>query len=308
MAQKSFHWIFLFIIFLLVTLAGAGCRSQSKINQQPEIVWQAKKQTAAADTLRYQIFSTISGEFPGRAEERLWKLKVVLKGDVNSRASDKADGTLEIKAELKDDSGESFFHLQARQAAGEAYARLLEAPENPLLPLSKIREQWYKFNREDLVDFSRLLFAGTGQKINTRANPVESLAIKEFDFFKFKENLGKENLGDREVYHYLVTFNSRVLADFVSNFWGKGDKINFLGREDGRTEEQKRLIGQVWIGQEDKYIYRLKIEQVPLSNPFSGEDLLLKVDIYFSDFNKRIKTKPPEQSRPLDMFFDDLWS
>ncbi|MFH1671609.1 MAG: hypothetical protein ABH889_02450 [Candidatus Portnoybacteria bacterium] len=66
------------------------------------------------------------------------------------------------------------------------------------------------------------------------------------------------------------------------------------------------ITAEVWIGKQDNLLYRIKSEKEIDLNQFGEEgNLVLTLDINFSEFNKPTKVDPPEDSKTIEELFPE---
>lgn len=171
------------------------------------------------------------------------------------------------------------------------------------------------------------------------------------NIFEAKEELSDEKINGQMNYHYSLVLNERETKRLVSDIILKvaefvSDSVSISGstsseyfreeyimyfpmmaaemnmgiqKEIGNFFEQMEGVNiEVWIGQRDSYLHRIKFErEMDLVDYFeeelsenSNEKILeaersVLVDINFSEFNKPIEIKPPENPMDLEKIIRD---
>ena len=222
--------------------------------------------------------------------------------------------------------------------------------------INSFKGNWYKLDLEELerLQLEELNAASPGSVSNTSMtnsmmtydlNKIMALYNK-YELLKFQEDLGDVKLGDIDVYHYKVKLDGIALANFYVEVMKEMMSEIDLGDEDGTFSEEFSKtfeeIGEnikkydyvinkitdnvnieVWIGKDDKLIYRTKIDgefdkefiemiedEMIDKESFSDDgfdhetteddfEIAFYVDIKMSDFNQPVEITEPEEAENL---------
>jgi len=200
--------------------------------------------------------------------------------------------------------------------------------------LGELSNQWIKINEESLKN---LLGEELYQKISEKKAAAEKQQedlVKEFKkiienkkFYLVKEELPDEKIDNKKVYHYKVVLNNEEIENVIyelGNAVGKNLGMD-LSSEGFSKENINKLIekigeisGSVWIGKGDNFLYRIFVEKtLKLSDLEENkkttknnkqEEILIKLDINFSEFNKPMKIEAPDQFKKIEELLPFLGS
>jgi len=228
------------------------------------------------------------------------------------------------------------YAFELKQIGESSYLKLKEIPAflTQMMNLGELSNQWIKINEESLKN---LLGEELYQKISEKKAAAEKQQedlVKEFKkiienkkFYLVKEELPDEKIDNKKVYHYKVVLNNEEIENVIyelGNAVGKNLGMD-LSSEGFSKENINKLIekigeisGSVWIGKGDNFLYRIFVEKtLKLSDLEENkkttknnkqEEILIKLDINFSEFNKPMKIEAPDQFKKIEELLPFLGS
>jgi len=180
--------------------------------------------------------------------------------------------------------------------------------------------KWIRIDMEAAKDMAEILSMWTGKEITINEElyqekwqefilEMSKLLIKK-DFYDVKEELPDEEIDNQLFYHYLITLNQSGVEELTSEmtimtleyfpvecYWTR-DEYFILDVEKSIREKVDEYFKafrdidlEVWIGQKDNYLHRIKFEKDELEN---GDAELILMDINFSQFNQSQKIEAPK--------------
>lgn len=157
--------------------------------------------------------------------------------------------------------------------------------------LEKIKDQWIKLGKNSFKDLFGELSIQSEMKVVKKIIANEKL-------FHLREILPDEKINGKEAYHYLFHLDEREFKKLIPGI----SKISPL--EPKEFEEFEEVLAEIWIGKEDKLIYKAKIDsQKQEPEPSFGKRMVMKIEIYLSEFNMPLEIKPPQQFE----LFEDIF-
>lgn len=211
--------------------------------------------------------------------------------------------------------------------------------ESILQVLDTVKDQWIKIDPESMKDFSEDFGGEYQSSLSKEAqeelkNKLVDL-FKDSKFYEVKEELPDEKMEGEMTYHYILTLNKEGIKELVPKMIKLA--VESYKESNGEIEIQEEEMNQaleeefpksvdeffeatgpidfeVWIGQDDMYLYRAKIEkEIDLGNfkeSFSGsigesvpvEDIgkvFTSMDIKLSKFNQPVQVEAPEEFKTL---------
>jgi len=205
--------------------------------------------------------------------------------------------------------------------------------------VSSLKEKWYKL---DLEEYLYQPYTPSGDVTNVDMPTYDINKIMElynkYELLKFEKDLGDVKLGDIDAYHYKVKLDGIALANFYMDVMeemvaeiNSEDKIFYENFEELKEDIKKfdyvinditdNINVEVWIGKEDKFIYKTKIngefdkefmemigdkiikrgdnteEKVNRDMENMGDSKMsFNMDISMRDFNKPVEIIEPEET------------
>lgn len=238
-----------------------------------------KETSARFEELKTFHFDVYSEKIVNQPQQETVKRSMMVNGDLDY--TNKEEIKWEGGTKLETDFEEGQFSLGWEKIIiGEnSWFKLTILPSSRFselftFDLEKIKDQWIKLEKESFGD----LFG----KLSPQAEKeVIQKMISNEKFFHFKKLLPDEEINGKQTYHYLFFLDEEELKKLLPEI---SELLPFEVKE---LEEFKGVKVEVWIGQEDKLLYKAKLE--------SEVGILAgKIEIYLSEFNKSLKIEPPQ--------------
>ncbi len=233
-----------------------------------------------------------------------------------------------------------------------SYWKLATVPDIPLpisgfegldfsIILDVVKNQWIKFDEESLKNLSEML----GQEYQPQLSEEEQKELTEKivnllkgkKFYEVKEELPDVKIRDKMTYHYLLTLDEEGIKELIPDIIKTTMEYYFVGGVELPSEEEikevieKELPGkideffekvgeitfEVWVGQKDKYLYKVEFEkEIDLSEflkreaypaiPVSPGKVLISGEINFSKFNQPVEVEAPAEFKTLEEIFQSI--
>ncbi len=158
--------------------------------------------------------------------------------------------------------------------------------------------KWIKIDQESLDSLSDSEISKTHPILSMPEEEWEKLTeeiIKLFTerkYYEIKAELEDEEIDGEMYYHYLISLNEEEIQrmanrlDFVSEYFA--DYQSNTLEDEIKIGDLKDLDFEVWIDQDDYYLYQIKYEEND-----GSRSLVTKIN--FSDFNQEQNINPPEE-------------
>lgn len=271
--------------------------------------------------------------------EEVIRTLLVFKNDIDK--SDSKDIKLEGDFLIDFLFNKNYFSLagENKVIASDSYFKITTPPapdfsekiiETLGIDFNQIKDQWIKFDEESFLkavsgnDADQEVI---NQQIKDRRE-AKVAAIKKieelFGNYTIKRSLPDEEIEGVKFNGYLILLNKEEVKEalpellgFTGQFLGPEGILNLgiledlLPRMDEFFEISEGFPVEIWIGQKDNYIYKIKLDQeidlARFTKPLkSGEtpDVVpgkvhLRIETNFSDFNKPVKIEEPKETRDL---------
>lgn len=231
-----------------------------------------------------------------RTEAKIFDGEVRIKQDVTDSQNPKF--ALNFKAALETEEIQLSLGGEYKTIGGDSYLKLTTLPVLPLLDLyfqtmginiSEIKNQWVKLN-----PYAKIFGVGGIREME---------AIKQLifgrKFYLIEEELEDEIIGENRAYHYIISLNREEIKNVILELELLPTQLRSLLSEEGLFGDEKtgEWLGDIWIGKEDKYLYKFKGK---------NEILNIRININFSDFNQPLEISPPEEFESLEEIFRDF--
>lgn len=195
------------------------------------------------------------------------------------------------------------------------------------------KKQWIKIDSKEIEEWVEEY---TSQEIDTSiaTEQQEELVNEMREFFKgkkfyqVKSELDDEMLESQMMYHYMVSLNNEEIKEMIPELfdiiwkYSEGSyseedlaTINQVRAEipealDKLFEKVGEINAEVWIGQEDNFLYRLKFDkEFDLKDLEAGEGTIsLSVNADLSEYNKEMIIEAPKNYKTLQEIFEGLMS
>jgi len=301
------------IIFLLLIIGG-GVFAYFKYFKSPEMIIQKalfnySKITSLEYTGKIDI-KIDKGELSGMEEifsdEREVGALISFSGKSEINDINNLKGQFSFNIETNALTKDKFaFGLEAILLENFFYLKFSELPELVIIDLSKLKNQWIKFDTKTLDDE----FGGGNLEKKTEKDQdltpekIEKLqiAFQQSKVIEITDKLPNEKIEGMNTYHYGFRFNKEGLQDFLI----KGNQIiqdKPLDEEEiselkEDVEKVEMSEGEIWIGKKDLLIYRFTLaSKINKENDydFSGSTDL---SISFKNFNQPVQIEAPQQTK-----------
>jgi len=220
------------------------------------------------------------------------------KGWVDRTEPDKA--RLKQAVGLTVGSGEAAdeFVGEYRKVGDTDYLKLQQAPDSfGGLSLVHLKDRWLRLDLGRIRRSIDLPLFGGGQDIGEAEKAYLIEQFRLTPFLQFERRLKDETIGDKRTHHYKI--RSEVL--FIKDFYLTLETLR-LGRD--LTREERLAIdtffanvtsepGEIWIGHNDYYLYRLRLRFRYDDGSRSG---IFALTAAFSDFNRPLAIGPPRET------------
>mgnify|MGYP006290596621 CR=1 FL=1 len=158
--------------------------------------------------------------------------------------------------------------------------------------------KWIKIDQESLDSLSDSEISKTHPILSMSGEEWEKLTeeimklFTERKYYEIEAELEDEEIDGEMYYHYLISLNEEEIQrmadrlDFVSDYFA--DYQNNTLEDEIKIGDLKDLDFEVWIDQDDYYLYQIKYEEND-----GSRSLVTKIN--FSDFNQEQNINPPEE-------------
>ncbi len=170
-------------------------------------------------------------------------------------------------------------------------------------------DDWYRLpNQEDF----RAMFgaevvsdAKDEDLTEEQREKIEELS-KNAQLLTLVEDKGKEKVNGVSTYHYIATVDQDALGKLI-------DETNEISNSEITTEEKQALFEllsdlriNLWIGQNDSYIYKVVIDEFTITDPAGegDENVTLSMEFNLSDHGDTVTVQPPAFAKSVfELFF-----
>ena len=175
------------------------------------------------------------------------------------------------------------------------------------LDISKMENQWIEVDVGEMSDLSE-------EKITESKKILEEIAelFRGKEFLKIKEKFSDDKIGNKKVYHFLVSLNVEVIegllpdlldilsADDEDGAFSEIDKEESIKKFKESSEKIEKMDFELWVGTKDYLLYRFKIEEEITTE---GETAKITVNCNLSDFDQEMNIKIPENAKSIEEIF-----
>lgn len=273
----------------------------------------------------FKITGVVEGEFQtekiGETEAKIITASLSLSQIIDKRESEKPKSSADLNLKLGMEGIELSMKGELMSEGKDIYFKITTLPSLPFLAidLEGIKNQWIKIDIEKLRDM-------TGEE---KEEPLDEKAflqdlkntLEGKEIFKVKKNLGDEELDGVKVKHYFAEVNKEGLKVLIpeilqltKKYLPKEEQItyekeleefskNFSENFDEFWSNIKPLEFDFWIEEGSLWLRGMKFEkEIEYNSPeIEGVgQIKLGVDLKFSDFNKNIEIKIPENFKLIE--------
>jgi len=222
------------------------------------------------------------------------KLKGKISGDIDLRNTN-FSYTADVGLSAWDERRENLYKIDFEQIVDETgvHIRVNQAPESDQIDLSPFVGQWAKTNQDFFSQFI------ASPNLNEQQLRDLRNLVSETEFFNFQQKVGYNFIGFTLVRGFKVKLDKENTFEFIKNF-----KLLSEGRSLTRSEyrhlddflsEAEEMDIELWIGWNNKYLYRLQIEGE--YSEANGTRIRFVVIIDLSQFNDDINIEAPEKAK-----------
>lgn len=230
-----------------------------------------------------------------RTAQSTAKSSMSISGDLDITNREVLKWKGETKSSADFDRGEFSFGWEKIIIGGNSWLKLTSLPSSKFLDffafdLNIIKNQWIKLEKESFKDLFGRLSAESELEVIKKILTNES-------FFRFRGILPDENINEKETYRYLFDLEKEEFRKLVP-------EISKLLPIDAECLERfEEIKAEVWIGKEDKLIYKVNMESEVYLQEYD-ETEVIRVDVYLSEFNMPLEIKPPQQFKLFEDIFE----
>jgi len=332
------------IVFVLVIAAGGVIASLytqiwnpswNPFRPDPEVV-------LAEMAIKMKGLKTVRAEGDFKVENTSWEggsLSIKIAGNADNSINDylKSEGVLDVDMfDRETDISLSIdfitidqtFYLKLTELAGLSEPNMSWEID---AFLGMIENQWIELDQENFENISGMF--GLEYQPQMPEEEQRELANKLLDllagkrFYVVKEELEDTKIGGRDMYHYLITVDRDTIKELIPDFmeividyyltvdpemFPEEKREEFEQELNYQAEEFFDRIGEidfeVWIGQKDKYLYRVKFEKgIDLSGLVGSKGkFLINGEVNLSKFNQVMNVEPPEEFKTMEEILREI--
>lgn len=219
-----------------------------------------------------------------------------------------------------------------------SYLKITTLPIIPFLDtylgidFSQIKDQWIKIDPESITNFMKEMagqeWTPEMEKMLEESLEKQKTLQKELQqelkgvltgrkVYLVKKELPDEKIGGTKFYHYVVSLNQVEVKKMIPEIWkvleaviikeyGIAPTFNeakFQEELDKFFNKLGEISGEIWIGEKDFYLYKIKGEKtVELSKFEKGAkgEITIKMNIEFSNFDQPVKIEAPAEYKTIE--------
>jgi len=312
--------IALISIIVLIGIAGLGVLSYIQgwypfaLSNQ-EILSRTFTKMGEVKTLHYDLtakFEQVESSSLNNLGLEGINLKII--GDFDNRDAENPKSKADLEIRLSLQGMDMFLKGELISSREKAYYKIVTIPapvtaflEMFGLDVSKMENQWIEVDVGEMSDLSE-------EKITESKKMLEEIAelFRGKEFLKINEKFPDDKIGDKKVYHFLVSLNVEVievllpdLLDILSEYDEDGafseiDKEEFIENFRESSGKIGEMDFELWVGTKDYLLYRFKIEEEITTE---GETAQITVNCDLSDFDQEINIEVPENAKSIEEIF-----
>lgn len=337
----------IFLVFLLWAGIFLSTKNWNIFEPEPEkVIEESIKKMKDLKTFSFQVNLNFIGK---EKEKEVFKTTISFKNNIdksdstNSKLSGDFNlGTVfsNLKEEEKKMQYQFSFAGENKIIGPIVYFKLTDLPSSDFLErilqvtgikFADIQNQWIKFDEKNFL--KSILYQDAQEEIMTQElqerKEVKEGVVKRveelFRIYKVKKSLPKEEIDGVKLRHYLINLDKEeiktALPDlFYAMGWFLGPEVimdegvlqDLLPRIKEFLEITDEIPAEIWIGQRDGYLYKIKIGQEVNFGRLTGSfergkvpdvtssSVILEADINFSNFNQSFNIESPVNSKNLE--------
>lgn len=318
---------------LTLALLGAGCTNPFK--KDPQVVLKkATDQWVASESVRMDatLLLDIAIADPGKEVERVridFRIAGVAGG--KTAADQRGDATLSLRADTS--FGEGELTLDQRAIGQVAYLRLKDvtitakgsdappqATIDAMLGAAKgvIGGKWVKLDPQELASLAQGFGAGANVKFPTpeetqALQDVAKEALRANPILMFRQDLGKQKVGDTKAYHYRVGINRASIGALINQLAPRyGVRESDLTEIARVLEEESArslidgVTGEVWISKKTNDIVKISFP-IDFTQLTKGDgDVKGNITVMLSDWGKPVTVEAPPDAQSIEELIGPL--
>jgi len=301
----------IFLLFVSILLVGAGCNPFA--DSPEENLTQMRKNMAEVKTLKYKatasVEQTSKQQDSSQNKQGLSKLmggaSTFENFDLNLSGQTAVNGYVnpdsKIDISVNPAGSDQKVNLNLRQIGDKAYIKLgslgpLQSSPIAAMFGSMIVGKWLELPQQMDTEQKEQ----QEDKLTEQQRQQVKKLIKDTKFLKFVEDVGTEQINGKETLHYKV----ELKAEEVKKFNNELEEITGKKQENEESfrknlEKLKGKQWDVWIGADDKMLYKLEAENLPSVDNEGQKKAEIDLNITFSDFNSEINVEKPENVQSI---------
>ena len=312
--------IALISIIVLIGIAGLGVLSYIQgwypfAPSDQEVLSRTFTKMGEIKTLHYDLAMKFEQVEPSSLNSLgLEEVNLNIIGDFDNSDAENPKSKADLEIGLSLQGMDMFLKGELISSREKAYYKIVTIPA-PItaflgafgLDISKMENQWIELDVGEMSDLSE-------EKIAESKKMLEEIAelFEGKEFLKINEKFPDDKIGDKKVYHFLVSLNVEViegllpdLLDILSEYDEDGafseiDKEEFIENFRESSEKIEEMDFELWIGTKDYLLYRFKVEEEITTE---GETAKITVDCDLSDFDQEINIEIPENAKSIEEIF-----
>jgi len=235
-------------------------------------------------------------------------------GDIDNSDAENPKSKSDLEIGLSLEGMDMFLKGELISFRQKAYYKIVTIPA-PItaflgmfgLDVSKMENQWIEVNVGEMSDLSEEKIAE-----NKKMLPEIAELFEGKEFLKIKEKFPNDRIGDKKVYHFLVSLDIKVMEDLLPDLcdilskydeygaFPETDKEEFIKNFKESSEKIEKMDFELWVGTKDYLLYRFRIEEKITTE---GETAQITVNCDLSDFDQEMNIKIPEDAKSIEEIF-----
>lgn len=254
-------------------------------------------------------------------------VEINVAGNVDNKNKEVPKASTSIRVNLSNKKEESMrIKGDLIRVGEEIFGKIEEIPRIPPMvmilsmigiDINKIENVWIKIDEKSLENFykKRGIEVKKPFKQKELSEIFEGKKFKEFLILKIERDLGVEKIGQKKVYHYIVSVDKEKIKEFFYQILDRAIpslkekeeiEIEMIDQIKKVWEKGLEKIGkldfEIWIGKEDKMIYKIAFDKEIDISEETKENVRVKIsgDFNFSKFNEKIEIVKPSEFKTLE--------
>ncbi len=301
----------IFFLFVSVLLIGASCNPFA--DSPEENLTQMRKNMAEVKTLKYKATASVeqTSKQEGSAQDKQGLSKLMGSASTFDNFDLTLSGQTAVNGYVNPNSkmdisvnpagSDQKVNLNLRQIGDKSYIKLgslgpLQSSPIAAMFGSMIVGKWLELPQQMDTEQKE---QQEDELTEQQRQQVKNL-VKNTSFLKFVEDMGTEQVNGTETMHYKV----ELKPEEIKKFNNKLEEITGEKQEDEESfrknlEKLKGKQWDVWIGADDKMLYKLKVKNLPSIDDKGQKKAEIDLTTTFSDFNSEINVEKPENVQSI---------